>query len=118
MDLNRLLGKPADQFAIDTQTNATATATITAPTSPRCVLITGVSISADRAPASPFTVQVKDGTTVIKQFEIPAAAFSPIEIDFKRGLICGPGNAAVITAGAGGASVKVTLGIAGILITQ
>lgn len=55
-------------------------------------VVSGISISANGVPAAAVLAQLKDGITVIDQWFIPASAFAPIIMDFKRPF--------VITAGA------------------
>lgn len=118
MDANRLLSAPSDTYDVDTQTAATATAELATPGAKRRWIITGVAYSADRAPTTALVVQVKDGSTVIRQYEVSLNAFSPQEHNFTRGLRCGLNNAASITCGTGGASVKVTLCICGFTVGE
>lgn len=63
-----------------TVTNATATATQAAPPASQQILIVGIMISANAAPAAPVTANLQYGTgpTVLIPIQIPAAAFAVI----------------------------------------
>lgn len=50
-------------------------------------IISGISISANGIPAAAVLAQLKDGVTVLDQWYIPASAFAPIIMDFKRAFI-------------------------------
>lgn len=110
--LEDLLAAPTKWTVVDTQTNATATAT-KAASAGRNHYITGISFSADRAPTAPVAVQLKDGSTVIDEWEVPASAFSPVMFNFLRPILITTNTAATLTCGAGGTSVKVSLTLRG-----
>lgn len=96
---------PATDFAVDTQTNSAATGTIAAPGLGFRWFICGISFSASAAPAAAVRVLVKQGTTTIDSYEVPASAFAPVHINFVRPLR-GAENALVsITLPALGAGV-------------
>lgn len=98
-------GSPATNFAVDTQTNAIATATIAAPGAGLVLYITGISFSASAAPAAAVRVLVKQGTTTIDSFEVPAAAFGPVHINYARPLRADANALVSVTLPALGAAV-------------
>lgn len=117
MDINKLLAYPADTFIIDSQTAATATATLSAPGADKRLIVLSASISADRAPTAAITITLKNDATTIKQWEVPAAAFAPMEMAFPHGLKIDPNKAAVLSCGSGGTGVKITLGLGAIIVS-
>lgn len=103
---------PTTWTVVDSKTNDTATAT-KAAVAGKQHFITGVSFSMSAAPAAAVTVQVKDGTTVIDQFQIPAAAQAPLIMNYHPPLQLTPGNAATLTVGALGSGVVGTVVVKG-----
>ena len=71
----------AGSWAMDTETTGAATATRTGVTAKQhCCFKVVVGFAV--APTAAVTLQVKDGTTVIFQTQIPAALTAPVPIDF------------------------------------
>lgn len=103
---------PTTWTVVASQTNATATATQAAVAGKQHFL-TGISFSMSAAPATAITVQVKDGTTVIDQFQIPAAAQAPFVHNYTPPLEVTAGAAASITVGALGSGVVGTVVLKG-----
>lgn len=103
---------PTQWTVVDSQTNATATAT-KAAVAGKQHFITGISFSMSAAPAAAVTVQVKDGSTVLDQFQIPAAAQAPLLSNYNPPLTITVGAAASITVGALGAGVVGTVVLKG-----
>lgn len=103
---------PTTWSVVDSQTNATATATQAAAAGKQHFL-TGISFSMSAAPAGAATVQVKDGTTVVDQFQIPAAAQAPFVHNYNPPLQITAGAAASITVGALGSGVVGTVVLKG-----
>lgn len=103
---------PTSWTEIDSKTNATATATKAADTK-RQHFVTGISFSMSATPAQAVTVQVKDGDTVLDQFQIPAAAQAPLIHNYMPPLRITEGKAASITVGALGANVVGTVVLKG-----
>jgi hypothetical protein len=64
-------------------------------------------------PSAAVTVQVKDGDTVVDQFQIPAAAQAPLLHNYTPPLAITMGNAASITVGALGSAVVGTVVLKG-----
>lgn len=110
--IEQLLAGPTKWTTIDSQTNATATATKAAVTG-RCHYITGLTISANAAPAAAIEATLYDGTTAIDLFEIPASAFAPIVVNYKPPIKVTSGAATSIALGAGGAGVKTSVTLRG-----
>lgn len=75
--------------------------------------ITGISVSADAAPAAAVTVDLRNGATDIERWELSATAFSPIILDFKRPYVCDVGVAATLEIPALGAGVTGTAKLRG-----
>lgn len=103
---------PTTWSVVVSQTNAPATATRAAATGKQH-FITGFSFSMSAAPAAAVVVEVRDGATVIDQFQIPAAAQAPLVVSYSRELQCTTGNAATITVGALGAGIVATVVLKG-----
>ena len=83
-----LLYAPAKWTIVATGTNATVTATRAAPAAGKRNYVVGFSISASSAPATPITATVRTsgGATTLDRFEIPAATFAPIVVNYVRPL--------------------------------
>ncbi|MFZ9446117.1 MAG: hypothetical protein ACO277_08205 [Ilumatobacteraceae bacterium] len=103
---------PTTWTVVNSQTNATATATQAAVTGKQH-FVTGISFSMSAAPAAAVTVQVRDGATVIDQFQIPAAAQAPLIHNYHPPLEITSGNLASITVGALGTGVVGTVVLKG-----
>lgn len=103
---------PTTWTVVDSKTNATATAS-QAAVAGKQHFITGISFSFSDAPAAAVTVQVKDGTTVIDQFEISTHKHSPEVHSYTPPLQITAGAAASITVGAAGAGIKGTVVLKG-----
>lgn len=67
--------------------------------------VTGYSISFSGLIAAATTMQVKSGTTVIDQLELPGAVLAPIIRNYTRPLKCAEGALASITVGALGTGI-------------
>ena len=94
-------------------TNAAATATKAAVTNQQHI-ISGVSISASAAPAAAVVVTLKAGAVIIDEWNLPAAAFAPIVIEFKRPFILDLNTLAELNIPALGAGVIGTAVIRGL----
>jgi hypothetical protein len=103
---------PTTWTVVASQTNATATATQAAVTGKQH-FITGISFSMSAAPAAAVTVQVRQGATVLDQFQIPAAAQAPLIHNYTPALQLAAGTEASITVGALGAGVVGTVVLKG-----
>lgn len=103
---------PTTWSVVTSETNATATATKAGATGKQH-FVTGISFSMSAAPAAAVTVQVKDGTTVIDQFQIPAAAQAPFVHNYHPPLEITAGAAAAITVAALGSGVVGTVVLKG-----
>jgi hypothetical protein len=80
-------------------------------------ILSGVSISASGAVAVAVTVTLKDGTTVIDQWELPASAFAPIVIEYKRPFVITAGNLVELSIPSLGAAIKGTAVIRGLTVS-
>lgn len=94
LPIERLIGAPLDLakdafVASDKQTNGAATASQAAPGVGKQLVIVGFMISVSGAPAAAVTAQIRynSGGTVIREFEIPAAAFMPLIVEFKHAMV-------------------------------
>lgn len=76
-------------------------------------VISGVSLSASAAPTAIQTVTLKDGSTVLEQWELPVAAFAAIMFDFKRPYVITAGANAVLSMPALGVAVVGTVVLRG-----
>lgn len=104
--------EPTQWSVVDTQTNATATATKAGGQNLQH-FVTGVSISFSAAPAAAVVIEVRDGATVLERYQIPAANTAPIITNFVPPIAITTGNAATVTVGAAGAGVVVSVAIRG-----
>lgn len=104
--------EPTQWSVVDSQTNATATAT-KAAASGRQHFVTGVSISFSAQPVAAVVAEVRDGATVLERYQIPAANIAPIITNFVPPIAITSGNAATVTVTAAGAGVVATVGIRG-----
>lgn len=111
MDIMKAMGQPSFCIAA-TGTNAIVTATF--PKSGQaasCVFVTKIVYSASAAPAATVEATLTGGQTAAEaaqtlKFEIPAAAFAPVTIDFGvHPLKCVANTDAVLTIPALGAAV-------------
>lgn len=97
-------------------TNTAATATKAGVTNQRH-FITGYSVSCGAAPAAPVSVTITDGATTVERVELPAAAFSPIVVNFQAPIRCDIGAAAEIVCPAVGGTTRSTVTIRGFTST-
>ena len=111
-----LLCKPATWTVVNSAVNGIATAT-KAAVAARVHYITGVTVSASDLPASSVQVQILDGATILDQWEIPAAQFAPIPINFNRPYQCSTNSLASITLSALGSGIRGTVVIKGFTST-
>ena len=93
--------RPADFSANAVATNATATATVTAPPAGTANYICGVSASFSAAGTA--LCQLKDGATVVQQWYVTNTA--PLQITFANPLKMTPTTATTLVLSAGGAAV-------------
>ena len=98
---------------VDSDTNAVVTATKAAPGQGMALYVTGISISASAAPDAPVTVELKDGSTVVDQWEVPAAVIAPIFLNFVRPFQMSENAAAVLTMEALGGGIVGTVVLKG-----
>lgn len=103
--------KATDTHAIASQTDAAATATLSAPGAGLRYLITQFEVSASAAPAASVYVEVKNGATTIVGLRLPAAAIAPVVVTLKRPLVVDVNAACSIVCPALGAGVVGTVGI-------
>ena len=102
----------AQWSATDTQVNAIATATRAAVTN-RQHYVTSLSFSANGAVAAATTCELRSGSTVLARFQVPAAAFAPVPINFDAPIACARGEAASLVLGALGASISGSVNLHG-----
>lgn len=107
-----LLGAQTEWTVVATATNAVSTATKAAVVGQRHY-VTWLTVSASAAPAATVTATVKDGTTPITTFEIPASAIAPIFIPIARSLRGSVNSLVEISVPALGTGVKGTVTIGG-----
>lgn len=100
------------RFAEDTETNASAAATLAGFTADKGnqLLVEGFIISASGAPAAAVQATLAGPDTGTMHINIPAAAFAPIVVMFPQGksLRVTPGSNAVLTVPALGAGIVCT----------
>lgn len=110
--LDQLLARPIQWAEVDSQTNAQAAAVRAAATGMQHY-ICSISISASAAPAAAVQAEVRQGSTVLDRFEIPAAAFSPFVHNYSRPLQGATGGTVSVVIPALGAGVRGTAVIKG-----
>lgn len=93
-------------------TNVAATATHAAVEN-QTHYITGYSVSTAAAPATTVSVTVANGVSTVERVELPAAAFSPIVVNFSAPIRCSPNTAASITCPAVGGATQSTVVLRG-----
>jgi hypothetical protein len=98
-------------------TNAAATATKAGVANQRH-FITGYSVSCSAAPGTAVSVTITDGATTVERVELPAAAFSPIVVNFGAPVRCGINAAAEITCPAVGGTTRSTVVLRGFTLYQ
>lgn len=108
-------GDYSEWTAVDSQTNAAATASKAAPTAPQrhCITTVGVSFSGTPATALRLLIQENSGGTTLWSAEIPAASTSPIQLNFVRPLRATIGKDVKATIGAAGAGIVCDVCLAG-----
>lgn len=97
-------------------TNTAATATKAGVSNQRH-FITGYSVSCSAAPSAAVSVTVADGATTVERVELPAAAFTPIVVNFNSPIRCGIGAAAEIVCPAVGGTTRSTVTLRGFTTT-
>lgn len=107
-----LMAKPSTWSVPNSAVNGAVTATQAGVVN-NTHFITGVSVSCSAQPTGSAQVQILDGAVVLDQWEVPAAAFSPIIVQFSRPFRCTRDSAASVTMGALGAAVRGTVTIRG-----
>lgn len=78
--------------------------------------ITGFSVSANNQPDATLTVEVKSGSTVIDQYELPAELLAPVVVNYNYPIECGSGEDAIVTVGSPGAGVASAVSLRGFSI--
>ena len=97
--------------------NTAATATKAAAARQRH-FITGYSVSCSAAPSPAVSVTVTSGATTVEQVELPAAAFSPIVVNFGAPVRGGTNEAVSITCPAVGGTTRSTVTIRGFTLYE
>lgn len=105
MDINRIAFGPTAWTVVanDTAKAVTATKTGIAVASPKPAqrhVVTGFSLSVDQITTASAKFQIKDGTTVIFQYEIPIGWYGPFDVELKHPYACAQGANAVATCAA------------------
>lgn len=94
-------------------TNVAATATKAAGGTNLRHFITGYSISCSAAPSATVSVTVTNGGTTVEQIEIPAAAFTPVVVNFLAPVAADANTAVAITCPAVGGTTRSTVCLRG-----
>ena len=116
MRIEDQFARPSEVFAVDSQVNATATATVAAAANKR-FMVTGATISANGNVAAAVSVTLTNGATTIDCFEIPATAIAPIVVNYVRPMQCDVNVAAAISCPALGAAIRGSVAIRGYFTT-
>lgn len=99
---------------VDSQANATATATKAAPTAPQRHYITMASVSFSGTPATALTLLVRENATTTKwRVEIPAATTSPVMLNFVKPIRCTEAVSCDVTIAAAGSGITATVSLGG-----
>ena len=80
--------------------------------------ITGYSVSCSAAPSAAVSMSITDGATTVERVELPAAAFSPIVVNFSSPIQCGVNAAAAITCPAVGGVTRSTVVLRGFTLFE
>lgn len=105
----RALFGPPSWAEMDTETNATVTATKAGVASKQHLMFK-VVYSFSGAPATALELDIKDGASVIARFQIPASLTAPVPLDFgMRPMRATAGNDLVATIGAAGSGIVCTV---------
>lgn len=107
-----LLVGPLGWSVLDSQVAAVSAAT-KAGVAGQVHVISGISISASLAPTAAQSITLLDGATVLDRWEIPAAVFAPIIVEFKRPFVCASGALASLTSPSLGVGVRCSLTLRG-----
>ena len=81
-----------------TATKSGVTVAVTSPAQRH--VITGFSASVDRITTASAELLVKDGSTVVFQYELPVGWYGPIDVELKSPYACAQGADAVATVAA------------------
>jgi hypothetical protein len=109
-DTNTLLASPSTGTAIDSQVNATATATVSAPATTQSIYITSIAFSFNGTPSAAVSVTLTDtAATQRGRWEVPAAAGQPWQCQFQRPLRIAAGKGVSLALPALGASIRGTV---------
>lgn len=113
-----LLFKPSTDSTVASAVNATATATLPAPGAGKRWMVTGIQISASAAPVAAVSAELQINTVQEMRWEIPASAFAPIIMNFKRPFRGGVDHAVDAILPALGAGVRGTIVVLGFITSE
>lgn len=100
-----LYGVPTWHQVTSVNNNTASTATAAAVAG-KCHFVVGYTVSVSAAPSSPVSVTLKDGTTVIDQFELAAAGV--VTREMTRPIRITAGNLAALSIPAVGGTTRAT----------
>lgn len=123
MDINRIAFGQTQWTVVAKDTAKTVTATksgiaVASPKPAQRHVITGFSVSVDRITTAAAELLVKDGTTVIFQYEIPVGFYGPFDVELKRPYACAQGADAVATIATLGTGVVCSVVLRGMTVTD
>lgn len=104
-----IANKSPEPPTIATATAGVCTATRAAPGVGNFLAVTGITISSSGTIAAAVAATLKDGTTVIDRWELPASAIAPISINYNRPLVCSDNAAAVLSVPSLGGGITCTV---------
>ena len=124
MDINKIAMAPTAWSVVASATAATVTATKAAithatnivPAQRHCV--TGFSISASATVSTISTFQIKNGTTVVFQYELGTGFSGILNVELTRPFICDQATAVVGTATTLGTGVVCTVVVRGMTVSD
>jgi hypothetical protein len=108
---------PSTWTATDRDTNAQSVATKAAVPGMRH-FVTHITVSGSGAPAAAVQVTLASGATTLDTFELPAAAFAPVTINYHRPLRGGINEAITLTCPALGAAIVSNVVVHGITVPE
>lgn len=76
-------------------------------------IVTGFSISCNGTPTGPLTAQLTDGTDVLDEWRIPAAAFAPIIHNYSYPIRLRSGRPATLTLTDPGTDISASITLRG-----
>lgn len=115
MSADRESYAPAEWSVVTSQNSNTAAKSTKAGVAQFVHYVTGAEVTVNAAPAGPLTVLLKDGTTIIRQYDIAAAFWSQnvLGLQFTRPQAITMGNLVSLEVSTPGGVVVSTVNLSG-----